>query len=559
METTTRRPHRPLHVLLAALLCLACVPAQTLAGAGEAWAASPTPLFYETIYKKGKDYTLVLQKDARADRSFGAKVWQKAIYSWAHEDYSLDDLRNEDGSIYDAIDELDYTRRNLDEDVPYEPTRIIVRDRIQAPANCERLFNFSSCIFMDLSGLDTSHAVTMRHMFSCDNLRSIKVSGFDTSNVEDMGGMFDGCRELRSVNLSGLDTGNVADMSYMFSGCEKLRSVKLSGLDTGNVTDMSYMFEYCENLREIDLSGLDTHKVKDMSSMFSGCDSLLNIDLSSFDTRSVKKATWMFFRGVNVRVMWSIDISHFSLPSSSYDSAFFPYRTYSVKLPKKQATVIGRRALSGVFKLTNPQKRVFCSTGKWLNSKNKAYSPKNIPNVADTYRQQLDFSKAPLTMASQEYTGTRLQPSLKFSNGGTLKKGLDYTVTFKNNKNVGTATAVVKGKGHIGKKTITFKINPKGTQAKSLKAAKKGFKLTWKKLSAAARSQIDGYQVRYATASSMKGAKTVTVKGAAKTSAKVTKLKGNKTYYVQVRSYKKVSGKTYYSTWSATKSVKTKK
>ena len=44
-----------------------------------------------------------------------------------------------------------------------------------------------------------------------------------------------------------------------------------------------------------------------------------------------------------------------------------------------------------------------------------------------------------------------------------------------------------------------------------------------------------------------------------KCTLKVSKLKGGKKYYVQVRTYKKVSGKTYYSSWSKAKAVKTKK
>ena len=73
-----------------------------------------------------------------------------------------------------------------------------------------------------------------------------------------------------------------------------------------------------------------------------------------------------------------------------------------------------------------------------------------------------------------------------------------------------------------------------------------------------ADSKITGYQVRYSLKSSMASSKTKTVKGYATTSTKITNLKSKKTYYVQVRTYKTVNGKTYYSPWSAKKSVKTK-
>ena len=39
----------------------------------------------------------------------------------------------------------------------------------------------------------------------------------------------------------------------------------------------------------------------------------------------------------------------------------------------------------------------------------------------------------------------------------------------------------------------------------------------------------------------------------------LTKLAKNKKYYVRVRTYKVVSGKTYYSSWSGAKTVTIKK
>jgi hypothetical protein len=55
----------------------------------------------------------------------------------------------------------------------------------------------------------------------------------------------------------------------------------------------------------------------------------------------------------------------------------------------------------------------------------------------------------------------------------------------------------------------------------------------------------------------MKKASSKTVKGAAKNSLKVKKLKAGKKYYVQVRTYKVVNGSKKWSSWSPKKSVKT--
>ena len=43
------------------------------------------------------------------------------------------------------------------------------------------------------------------------------------------------------------------------------------------------------------------------------------------------------------------------------------------------------------------------------------------------------------------------------------------------------------------------------------------------------------------------------------TSSTIKKLKAKKKYYVRIRTYKKVNGKTYYSGWSKAKNVTTKK
>lgn len=96
---------------------------------------------------------------------------------------------------------------------------------------------------------------------------------------------------------------------------------------------------------------------------------------------------------------------------------------------------------------------------------------------------------------------------------------------------------------------------PKKTSISKIKAQKKGFKVTWKKV-----SNAKGYQVKYSTSKKFtkKTSKTATVKKATTTSKTVKDLKKKKTYYVKVRSYKTVNGKKVYSDWSNIKKVKTK-
>ncbi len=80
--------------------------------------------------------------------------------------------------------------------------------------------------------------------------------------------------------------------------------------------------------------------------------------------------------------------------------------------------------------------------------------------------------------------------------------------------------------------------------------------IKWKK-----KSGVTGYQIQYSTSSSFASSKTtkVKVKGAASVKKVLKGLKKGKKYYIRIRSYKTVSGTTYYSAWSSTKTVKVKK
>jgi len=157
---------------------------------------------------------------------------------------------------------------------------------------------------------------------------------------------------------------------------------------------------------------------------------------------------------------------------------------------------------------------------------------------------------------NKTYTGKPITQKITVTlDGKTLKEGADYSISYKNNTKVGTATLTIAGKnGYTGSKSRTFKINPKGTKISKLRSCSKAFKVAWKKPS----TQISGYQIQYSTRKSFaSGNKTKTIKGSSATSKKITGLKSRKTYYVRIRTYKTVNGKKYYSSWSSAKPVRT--
>lgn len=152
------------------------------------------------------------------------------------------------------------------------------------------------------------------------------------------------------------------------------------------------------------------------------------------------------------------------------------------------------------------------------------------------------------------YNGKAQKPAITVYAGNKKLSSKYYTVSYKNNKNVGYGTVVVKGKGSYSKYsgTAAFKINLKKTKLSSAKSAKKKtFTTTWKKTGG-----NSGWQVQYSTNKKFRsGVRTVNLK-ARNTKLTVRKLKSRKNYYVRVRSYKKVGKQTWYSGWSSVKSVR---
>lgn len=167
-----------------------------------------------------------------------------------------------------------------------------------------------------------------------------------------------------------------------------------------------------------------------------------------------------------------------------------------------------------------------------------------------------------LSTTTYTYNGKVKKPAVtaKDDKNNVIPKSA-YTVKYSSGcKSVGKYTATVTFRGdYSGSFVRSFRIIPKGTKIKSLKAGKKSFTVKW----TAQKTQTTGYQVQYCLKKNFKkGAKTTTVGKNKTVSKKITKRGKKKTYYVRIRTYKtvKVKGKNtkLYSGWSAVKKVKTK-
>ena len=156
--------------------------------------------------------------------------------------------------------------------------------------------------------------------------------------------------------------------------------------------------------------------------------------------------------------------------------------------------------------------------------------------------------------SSVSFTGSNITPSVTVKVAGrTLTSGTDYTVSYSNNKNVGTASVYVYGKGNYsGSLSAKFDIVPAKQQIQKLETRYKGFYIDW-----AQKGSATGYDIEYSVNSNMSGAVSRHLTANRPDTLTVSGLAGDKVYYVRVRSYTNVNGKVYYGAWSDVKSIKT--
>lgn len=162
-------------------------------------------------------------------------------------------------------------------------------------------------------------------------------------------------------------------------------------------------------------------------------------------------------------------------------------------------------------------------------------------------------SNVKLNRTSYTCTGKSIRPSVTVTVNGKKIGASAYKLYYKNNKNSGIGTVQVRGTGKYSRinKTLTFKILPPKTLLTGLKKANRSFTASWKK-----NIQATGYQIQFAADSRFtKERKTVTVGKQSATRYKISGLKNKKTYYVRIRSYKRVGKKVLYSSWSTVKKI----
>ena len=141
-------------------------------------------------------------------------------------------------------------------------------------------------------------------------------------------------------------------------------------------------------------------------------------------------------------------------------------RTYT-KMPAYNETLYAQWASSGIaLPTTNKAGYVLAGwyTDSALTSEVTLSDGKYIPTANITLYAKWEEVVITLNPISFTYDGTEKKPETTVKVGSkTLEKDKDYTVEYKNNINVGTATVTITGKGSYNgvTATTTFKINEK--------------------------------------------------------------------------------------------------
>ena len=319
----------------------------------------------------------------------------------------------------------------------------------------------------------------------------------------------------------------------------------------------SLQFLYCSGNK---LTVLDVSRNTKLQSLWCDDNQLKNLDVTA--------NTALKWLGCSNNQLTSLDVSRhtaleklvcFGNPLTSLNLGRKPAMTwlecYYTKLNKLD--ISGVPAMADLVKNTEPRNwsGTWGEYWYWYDSDLFHYFKADKDTRINT-GEKTDISKAKISsIKAQEYTGKAIKPAVTVKYNGTkLKEGTDYTVSWSNNKNIGKATVKVTGKGdYTGEKAATFTINPAKVTLSSLKAGSKQLTVSWKK-----SKGIEGYEIQYSLKDTMKSAKKVTVQKASTVKTVIKKLKARKTYYVRIRAFKKVNGKTYYSEWSEIRKAKVK-
>ncbi len=319
-------------------------------------------------------------------------------------------------------------------------------------------------------------------------IKKVIVNVTDISFIDSM---FAGLYNMTEIDLSGLDTSNVESMTNVFNGCSSLETIDVSGLDTSKSYSMEGMFAYCTSLKSIDLSSWETSGLHWIDHMFDGCSSLTELDLRSLNVSDEVDAEGIIY-GCDSLTLLKVPASFGYWKTGSSEETGSGVATGSAKTEDENEetvvivdglassastwTAIGLPSVDGYY-WANANAETVTEIDPNLDSEMWYFryadgetAEKNYMGVAQ------DISKATITLSTTTYTydGKAKTPAVSsvVYDGETLAEGTDYTISYSNNTNAGTAMVIITGIGDFegSTATATFTIS-KASQTVTASAA----------------------------------------------------------------------------------------
>lgn len=154
-----------------------------------------------------------------------------------------------------------------------------------------------------------------------------------------------------------------------------------------------------------------------------------------------------------------------------------------------------------------------------------------------------NISNTTIKVENQIYNGKKQRPEVEVKDGNKiLEEGEDYTVSYSNNKEIGSAIVTIKGcNNYLGSAKVNFSILPQAV--KNIKVSNvltNSLKLSWNKV-----ENADGYKIYKYNASNKKYDLLKIISKNATTNYKDTKVVSATTYLYKITAYKKINNKVY--------------
>lgn len=370
-----------------------------------------------------------------------------------------------------------------------------------------------------------------------DQIKSISFSGVVNASAN-MSHFFEGLSKLESIDMTNLNTSNSTSMEFMFSGDNSLSSITIGkGFNTSNVKDMTAMFAMNNNLSNFNfLNSFDTSKVESMALMFANIGAS-ELNLENFNTSNVKNMMSMFYGSSSLKTIkvtdkfntssvlpgengkdlfgdcvslvggngtkynsTKTDVSYAVVDSSNTPGYFtgnntekyyvVSFETNGGSAVASQSVLEGRTASEVISKKDN-----YMFDGWYKDSNLTQKFNFNTPITTNItlyakWQKKLNINKCEVSgLVNKKYNGKYQTQNnyevICFNNDGLvgyrIYENSDYSVDYKNNKNAGTASILIKGKGkYEGTLIDTFEIskinNPIVIKAKNKKVKAKKVK-----------------------------------------------------------------------------------